>query len=84
MHREAMKAAKYGGAVRRRVMVLLYPNVPTMDGKKLLNDCAVMRAICMTTNMYSLGSRTACLTPQNRELGSLSVIPAFSFWSLQS
>lgn len=28
----------YGGAVSKRVIVSLYPNVPTIEGKKLLND----------------------------------------------
>lgn len=84
IHSEHIKAAKYGGAVRSRVMVSLYPRVPTMEGKKLLNDCAVMSDICMTINMYSFGSRMACFTPQVRDLGSVSSIPAFSFWRRQS
>lgn len=43
--REQMNANPYGGAVSRSVMVSLYPSVPTIEGKKLLNDWAVRRAI---------------------------------------
>jgi len=45
MAREQKKANPYGGAVKRSVIVSLYPSVPTIDGKKLLNDWAVKRAI---------------------------------------
>ena len=58
--------------------MLSYPSVPTMDGKKLLKDCAVISAICRTTNMYSLGSIRACLRPHQMDSGSSSTIPAFS------
>lgn len=38
MPRDTKKAKKYGGEVSRRVLVLSYPRVPTMEGKKLLKD----------------------------------------------
>lgn len=84
MIREQMNANAYGGAVSKRVMVSLYPNVPTIEGKKLLNDWAVRRAIWRTMNMYSFGSTRACLTPQSREPGSSSMSPAFSLRRRQS
>ena len=33
------------------VLVLSYPRVPTMEGKRLLKDWAVMSDICKMTNM---------------------------------
>lgn len=48
---ETKKAKKYGGDVSSRVLVSSYPRVPTIDGKKLLKDSAVMRLISRTTNM---------------------------------
>lgn len=49
-----------------------------MDGKKLLKDSAVMRLIIKATNMYSLGSTSACLRPHQTESASSSMMPAFS------
>lgn len=75
---ETKKAKKYGGDVKSSVLVLLYPKVPTIDGKKLLKDSAVMRLIIKPINMYSLGSMSACLSPHHTESASSSMMPAFS------
>lgn len=48
---EPQNATKYGGAVRSSVIVLLYPKVLIMEGKKYVNDCPVVNIICMNVNM---------------------------------
>lgn len=48
---DTKNAKKYGGAVKSSVLVLSYPSVPTMEGKNLFKDSAVIKLIPRTTNM---------------------------------
>ena len=65
---EMIPAIRYGGHVKRRVMVVLNPRVLTAVGKKFLKPLAARCICCMNMNSQTLGSEAASKRPLKVEV----------------